>query len=154
MSVLHVENDDITRDALVRLMEEEDVQVDRDRYIPVSVYGEAEKRLHRGGVQLLILDLGLNPTWDNRNLPRVLRRLAEGLGLEPQDVENFYAFRLARLAHDRGVPCALLTNFPEYLQLDGTRLDALRNAFGAQAVFKKDEAGMTACVTWVGQILG
>jgi CheY-like chemotaxis protein len=151
MSVLHVENDDNPRDALARLVKEE---VDGVRLISVSNYGEAEKRLRGSGVQLLILDLGLNPTWDNRNLPRVLRRLAEGLELDPQDAEHFYAFRLARLAHDRGVPCVLLTAFPEHLRLDGARSEALRNAFHAQAVFKKDEAGLTECAAWVGEHLG
>ena len=69
-------------------------------------------------------------------------------------LQNFYAYRLARLAHSLGVPCALLTNFPEYLGLEGQQLEVLRDAFHARAVFRKDEAGMAACASWVRQELG
>jgi len=53
-------------------------------------------------------------------VPRALRHLALGKKtLDHSDLQHFYAYRLAHLAHGLGVSCALLSNFPEYLGLQG-----------------------------------
>jgi hypothetical protein len=155
MAILHVENRDDTRAVLADLLGVEDGTVEGLAHASTSVFGAAEAQLRSGSVRVLVLDLGLNPEWDNQNLPRALRQLAQaGTPLGEQDAREFYAFRLAQLAHDLGVPCALLTNFPEYLGLEGRQLEAVRDAFHAKAVFRKDEAGMAECASWVRSELG
>ena len=155
MAILHVENRDDTQSVLADHLGAKGGAVDGLAFVSTSLFGAAEARLRSGTVRALVLDLGLNPEWDNRNLPRALRQLA--LGKKPLDrseVQHFYAYRLAHLAHGLGVSCCLLSNFPEYLGLEGPRLEALRDAFHARAVFRKDEAGITACASWVRQGLG
>src|SRR5208283_3841334 len=109
--------------------------------------------LRKGKVQALVLDLGLNPKWDNTHLPRVLKQLAQGLDIAAQDAENFYAYRLALLAHERQVPCALLSNFPGMLGLDEQRSKTLLAAFHAEKIFPKTDVGVEECADWIRQIL-
>ncbi|HKM57041.1 MAG TPA: hypothetical protein VJY33_26785 [Isosphaeraceae bacterium] len=153
MSVVHVENQDITRAALADLMGVEDGRIDGTKYIDTSLFGVAEGQLRKGKVQALVLDLGLNPKWDNTHLPRVLKQLAQGLDIAAQDAENFYAYRLALLAHERQVPCALLSNFPGMLGLDEQRSKTLLAAFHAEKIFPKTDVGVEECADWIRQIL-
>jgi hypothetical protein len=155
MAILHVENRDDTRSVLADHLGAKGGVVDGLAYVSTSLFGAAEARLRSGTVRALVLDLGLNPEWDNRNLSRALRQLALGKKpLDHQEVQDFYAYRLAHLAQSLGVPCSLLTNFPEYLGLEGPQLEALRDAFHAEAVFRKDEYGIAACACWVRQEFG
>ena len=90
MTVMHVENRDDTRSVLADLLGVKDGEVDGLAYVSTGIFGAAEVRLRSGTVRALVLDLGLNPEWDNRNLPRVLRQLALGENsLDHQDVQNW-----------------------------------------------------------------
>jgi hypothetical protein len=155
MTILHVENRDDTRAVLADHLRAKNGAIEGLAFVSTSLFGAAEARIRSGTVRTLVLDLGLNPEWDNCNLSRALRQLA--LGKKPLDnseVQHFYAYRLAHVAHGLGVTCFLLSNFPQYLGLEGPQLEALRDAFHARAVFRKDEAGIAACASWVRQGLG
>jgi hypothetical protein len=155
MVVMHLENRDETRFALAELVGAKDGQVEGHTYYATAVFGAAEARLRSGTVNAFVLDLGLNPEWDNRNLPRALRQLTQGESpLENADAQSFYAYRLAQLAHDLGVPTVLLTNYPEQLGYEGPKHDALKTAFHAANVFRKDDDGLAACAAWVREQIG
>jgi hypothetical protein len=155
MSVIHVEDNGITRASLANLAGVKAGRIGGHVYIATGIVAAVEERLIEGTVQALVLDLGLNARWDNRNMLRGLRRLILASGRpDPQKGRGFPAHRLALLARDHEVPCALLTNWPDYFR-EGDQLttEALRKAFYAEAVFRKDETGMSACAAWVREHL-
>src|SRR5262249_35054899 len=156
MLVIHVENCEITRASLANLAGVAAGRIGGHEYIATGLAAAAEERLNERTVGALVLDLGLDSGWDNRNMLRMLRRLILAPGPpDPSEGRTLAAHRLARIARDHGVPCALLTNWLDYFQ-DGDELtmEALRGAFFAEAAFRKDETGISACAVWLRDHLG
>jgi hypothetical protein len=155
MTVLHVEDNGITRASLARLLGVKNGRIDGHAYISTGIAAAARERLSQGTVSALVLDIGLNVKWDNRKMRQALRTLI--LNPEQPDHEEEpggSAHGLALEARRHRVPCALLTNWLDYLSgEDGCSARALRDAFCAQAVFQKDETGMGECAAWVRQQL-
>jgi hypothetical protein len=154
MTIMHVEDNGITRESLANLLGVRNGRIEGDEYVSTGIVAAAEERLSRGTVGALVLDIGLNARWDNANMHRALRNLVSAPeGQLPGD-PGLVSYRLARTARDQKVPCALLTNWPDYLkESEGLTLKALRDAFHAEAVFRKDEAGMSECAAWVRHYL-
>jgi CheY-like chemotaxis protein len=151
MAVMHVEDNPTTRHVLAELVGVgDDFRVEGCEWIPTDDTAKAEKRLRQGAIQVLILDLMLDEwSLNPKNMNRVLARLIkEQQPLDPQDEQNFQAYRLALLAHDQKVPCALLTNYADLLNPEkGLTLEGLRQAFHAEKVFRKDD--YSECAAWV-----
>jgi hypothetical protein len=156
MTVMHVENQDITRDSLARLLGVKDGKLGEHRYVSTGVVGAAKRELAGGAVKVVVLDLGLNPAWDNHHMRAVLRHLA--LNEAPSGAAaagECEAHVLAMLAHQHKVRCALLTNYADYTGGNPPLThDKIAAAFHAEAVFSKDEAGQQACARWVKQAPG
>ena len=151
MTVLHVEDNDTTRASLAHLVGVRNGRVEGHTFISTAIVAAALERLNQGTVNALVLDVGLDPRWDNKSMHRALRNLIRAPEHhEPADERGISAHRLALLARTHGVPCALLTNWADLLsEADGYSQDALRDTFHAEAVFRKDEAGMEQCAAWV-----
>jgi hypothetical protein len=158
MIVLHVEDHPYWRDALARNVGVKNGQVSGYGYIATDLVAEAERKLREEDlqVQVLILDLRLNPKLENKTMERVLRSWArDPEALDPQTAQQFAAYRLAEQANARGVRCVLFTNFADELNVEkDLTAERLCEAFGAAAIFRKDEAGIQECATWVRQELG
>src|SRR5260370_14418167 len=104
MTVMHVEDNPTTRGKLADLVGVGDgFRVEGHEWIPTDDTAKAEKRLGQGTVHVLVLDLTLDDWSKNpRNMSRVLLRLIkEQLPLDPQDEQDFQAYRLALLAHNQ-----------------------------------------------------
>ena len=154
MIILHVEDNGITRESLAHLLGVRNGRIDGHEYVSTGIVAAAEERLSRGTVRALVLDIGLNVRWDNANIHRALRNLVAAPEPRLAGDPGLLSYRLALRARDLKVPCALLSNWPDYLKdEDGLTLEALRDTFHAEAVFRKDEAGMSACAAWVRHAL-
>jgi hypothetical protein len=107
-----------------------------------------ERLLRDEPVSAFVLDLSLDP-WSHRNILRLLLRLInEKENLEAEDEAKFHAYRLALLAHHRGVPCALLTNWQDFINPEkGVTEEAMRKVFHVNAIFGKED--LTPCAAWV-----
>jgi hypothetical protein len=156
MLVIHVDDNGITRASLANLAGVKAGRIGGHEYIATGIAAAAEERLIEGTVRALVLDLGLDAGWDNRNMLRMLRRLILAPARpDPQEGRTPTAHRLALLARDHEVPCALLTNWLDYFQEgDELTMEALRGAFYAEAVFRKDECGISACAVWLRDHVG
>lgn len=155
MAVMHVEDNPTTRDVLARIVGVgEDFRAEGQEWIPTDDTARAETRLRQGTVHVLVLDLTLDD-WskDLKNMVRVLVRLIkEQQPLDPQDEQNFHAYRLALLAHDQRVPCALLTNWRDLLNPEkGLTSEGLRQAFHAEQVFGKED--FRECAAWIKETM-
>src|SRR5258708_15394173 len=133
MAVMHVEDNPTTRDVLAELVGVgDDFRVEGCEWIPTDDTAKAEKRLRQGAIDVLVLDLSLDD-WSKilKNMIRVLVRLIkERQPFDPQDEQNFQAYRLALLARDQKGHCALPTNWPDLLNPEkGLTLEGLRQAF-------------------------
>jgi hypothetical protein len=151
MLVIHVEDNEITRASLANLAGVTAGRIGGHQYIATGIAAAVEERLIEGTVRALVLDLGLDAGWDNRNMLRMLRGLIRATRRpDPRERRTLAAHRLALLARDHEVPCALLTNWLDYFQ-EGDELttEVLRDVSSAEAVFRKDESGMSACAAWV-----
>src|SRR3954466_14043445 len=139
MAVMHVEDNPTTRDVLAELVGVgDDFRVEGSEWIPTDDTAKAEKRLRQGVIHVLVLDLTLDDWSKNyKNMVRVLVRLIKDQQpLDSQDEQEFHSYRLALLAHDQNVPCALLTNWRDLLNPEkGLTLEGLRRAFHAENVF-------------------
>jgi hypothetical protein len=155
MTVVHVENADIDRATLKDHLKVAQGRLDEREYVDTAIVADAEQRLRAGRVEVLVLDIGLNIPVDNETMPALLRRLVQfRQHPDSQAQKDCDAYRLAHLAAHRGVPCALLTNWPDYMRNDKSVTQAsLRKAFGVEEVFDKDSAGFRACAAWVRQKL-
>jgi hypothetical protein len=155
MTVLHVEDNGITRACLAHLLGVKNGRLDGHVYIATGIVAAAQEQLSQGTVCALVLDIGLNVKWDNQYMRRALRRLIFAPEhRDPPDEPGLSAHRLALHAMIHRVPCTLLTNWPDYLNEAGEySTSALREAFHAEAVFRKDETGICACAAWVRQQL-
>jgi hypothetical protein len=155
MAVLHVEDNAITRASLAHLVGVRNGRISGHAFIATGIVAAAMERLNQGTVIALVLDIGLNAPWDNKHMRRALHDLLVAPDRDDPAFESgLGAHRLAMLARTHNVPCALLTNWPDYLnEEDGCSERELREAFGADEVFRKDETGMTECAAWVRQHL-
>lgn len=151
MSVIHVENQEITREALARLLGVKDGRMDDHPYISTGIVNAAKQQFRSGQVRVLVLDLGLNAAWDNPHMRLVLRHLALGEAIpDPSLSTACESHALALLAHQHHARCALLTNYADYTGGDPPLThDKLAAAFHAEAVFSKDERGLQECAQWV-----
>jgi hypothetical protein len=161
MSVIHVEDNQITREALAHALGVRDWRVGGYEYVSTSVPSVAADELRRGKAHALILDIGLTP-FQSPDLLQWLGRQARGdrtqEPAEPEGAQSWRpeAYRLALLAYHSKVPCALLTNWADYPDPQtGQRypLEVLRDIFHAKAVFPKDEAGILKCADWIREML-
>jgi hypothetical protein len=155
MTIMHVEDNGITRASLANLVGVKNGRIEGHEYIATGIVAAAAERLSQGTVRALVLDIGLNVRWDNANMHRALRDLVTGPEFHgPREDPALVSHRLAVLARDQKVPCALLTNWPDYLKEEGgLTLKVLRDAFCAEVIFRKDEAGMSECAAWVRHYL-
>jgi hypothetical protein len=155
MVLMHVEDNPTTRDVLAELVGVgDDFRVEGHEWIPTDDTAKAEKRLQQGTINVLILDLTLDDWSKNhKNMVRVLVRLIkERQPLDPQDEQDFRAYRLALLAKNQKVACALLTNWRDLLNPDkGLTLEGLRQAFHAEKVFGKED--LSDCAAWIREKL-
>src|SRR3954466_3797867 len=106
MAVMHVEDNPTTRDVLAELVGVgDDFRVEGREWIPTDDTAKAERRLRQGAIHVLVIDLTLDDWSKNlKNMSRVLIRLIkERQPLDPQDEQDFQAYRLALLAHDQKV---------------------------------------------------
>ncbi len=156
MYVVHVEHNELIRTQLARLLNVQGGTLGGFQYRETDVAGDARRLLQADAVEALVLDLGLNPAWDNKHLPAVLRHLA--LGEDPPPgvrAADCVSHALALLAHRHHVPCAVLTHYADFTGGDPPLTeDKLREAFHLQAIFHKDGKGISACAAWVRQVLG
>ena len=106
MAIIHLDDHVITRGTLADLLGK-DVEdtVDGQKYVATDIVPEVERLLRDEPVSAFVLDLSLDP-WSHRNMRRLLVRLIKDrANLDAEDEEKFHAYRLALLAHHRGVPC-------------------------------------------------
>jgi hypothetical protein len=157
MTVIHLEDHDITRSGLARLVgvDVKKNEVRGHKYISTVDVDVVEETLRQEKVSALVLDLDLSREAgrDPFAIERMLIRLIiEQQQLDPKELENFPAYRVARLAHSRKVPVALLTNYADWeRKVAGLTVEGLREAFHAEAVFRKND--YTPCAAWVKEKL-
>lgn len=155
MYVVHLEQNPVIRQQLARLVGVEGGRLGIYQYLDTDVAWDVRRLLHANQVHLLVLDLALNPAWDNRHLLSVLRHLVIGEELPPGvRLADCTAHALCLLAFQHQVPCALLTN---YLQYTGGDLrisqERIREVFHVRGVFPKSGEGIEQCARWVRQTL-
>lgn len=151
MIIMHVEDRDVTRGALADGLSVQDGRLGQYEYLSTGMVAAAKAKLRSGNVKLLILDLGLNTPWDNKNMIRVLRYLA--LDEEPEHPNaprTCDAHAIATIAHQHQTQVVVLTNYLDYLGGNPPlSADKLRDVFHAQAIFNKDADSIVECARWV-----
>lgn len=155
MYVVHLENNEVTRAQLARLLSVHGDHLGEHQYSATEAVSDVRRRLQNDEVVAMVLDLGLNPAWDNRYLPNVLRHLALGEELAAGvHAADCVAHGLTLLAREHDVPCAVLTNYADYTGGDPPLTEEkLREAFQVRAIFHKDGDGLSMCADWVRRVL-
>jgi hypothetical protein len=155
MFVVHLEHNEATRTQLARLLNMHGGRMGGFEYLATEVAADARRKILADSVKALVLDLGLNPAWDNKHLYHVLRHLALGEALtEGERASDCIAHGITLLAHRHHVPAAVLTNYADYTGGDPPLTEAkIREAFQVQAIFHKDGDGLNQCAAWVRGVL-
>jgi len=150
MVVLHLENNEITQVQLSDLLGVKDKKLNGHDYVPTQVVVAAEDDLRHNRVVALVLDLGLDNPWDNAHkLAEELKHAVAAPAAWTPPV-GLKAYQVATLARGHRVPFAILTNYANLLGLPADEcLKRLTQAFGADAAFGKDGAGLKQCADWV-----
>ena len=154
MTVLHVEDQAITREALKQLLHATEGRLGDHDYVATGIPAAARRQLRNAEVKVLILDLNLDNDWARTNsLARLLKAAVQNpAGWQPPG--GFQAYEIALLAKQRHVPFAVMTNYADQLGVELDRaLEGLKGAFQADAAFTKDDAGLEACARWVRELL-
>jgi|GEM_PF-2172836 len=155
MYVVHLEQNPVIRMQLARLVGVADRRLGVYPYLETDEPTDVRRLLHANQVQLLVLDLALNPAWDNRHLLPVLRHLVVGEPL-PAGVRlaDCLSHGICVLAFHHQVPCALLTNYLQYTSGD-LRIseERIREVFHVRGVFPKTGEGIERCAQWMRRIL-
>ncbi len=155
MYVVHLELNPVIRLQLARLVGVSGGRLGEYRYLDTDQAADVRRLLHANQVALLVLDLALNPAWDNRHLLSVLRHLVVGEEL-PAGVRlaDCTAHGLCVLAFQHQVPCALLTNYMQYTGGDfRISQQRIREVFHVRGVFAKTGGGIEQCADWIRQTL-
>lgn len=155
MYVIHLEANQLIRLQLSRLLGVRESRLGPYSYLETDVPSDVRRLLHANQVEVLVLDLALNPAWDNRYLLWILRHLAVGEELPPGvRLGDCVAHALCVLAFQHHVPTALLTNYLEYTGGD-LRIteERIREVFHVRGVFPKTGRGIDQCAHWVLQTL-
>jgi hypothetical protein len=155
MIVLHLEDRDVTRGALKRLLGVADGKLKDYEYMGTGIPAAAKQRLRSDEVKCLALDLNLDNEWaTDVQLTEVLKQAIQ----RPDDWQppaGFQAYEVTMLAKRHRVPFAVMTNYADQLGLNTDKaLDGLKATFQADAAFTKDEAGLKACAKWIHETLG
>lgn len=156
MYVVHLEHNELIRTQLARLLGVQAGRLGAFQYLETDVAADVRRRLQTDAVKALVLDLGLDPAWDNKHLPAVLRHLAMGEDLPPGlRAADCVAHAVALMAHRHHVACAVLTHYTDFLGGNPPlTVENIRDAFHVQAIFHKDGKGLNACVAWIRRALG
>jgi hypothetical protein len=155
MYVVHLEQNPVIRMQLARLVGVTEGRLGGYAYLETEEPTDVRRLLHANQVQLLVLDLALNPAWDNRHLLSVLRHLVVGEPL-PAGVRlaDCLSHGICVLAFQHQVPCALLTNYLQYTAGDlRISQERIREVFHVRGVFPKTGQGIEQCAQWMRRIL-
>jgi|YNPNPStandDraft_1061719.scaffolds.fasta_scaffold69023_2 hypothetical protein len=155
MYVVHLEYNQLIRLQLARLLGVEQGRLGPYQYLETDVPADVRRLIHNHQVQLVVLDVALNPAWDNRYLLSVLRHLVVGEEL-PGGVRlaDCAAHAVCVLAFQHHTPSALLTSYLDYTGGD-LRIseEKIREVFHVKVVFHKTGRGMEQCAHWMRETL-
>lgn len=155
MYVIHLEQNELIRLQLARLLGVQAGGLGPYQYLETDAPTDVRRMIHSNQVQVLILDVALNPAWDNKHLLPMLRHLVLGEAL-PVGVRlaECPAHGLCLLAFQHHIPTAILTNYMDYTGGDShINEEKLAEVFRVKGVFHKNGRGMSQCVHWICQLL-